>query len=71
MSSSMHAVIIGAGQTGRGFIAPILQEAGYHLTFLDQNAELIARLRKEKQYTIRYFQNEWPVQPKQMRPVRS
>ena len=61
MSSSMHAVIIGAGQTGRGFIAPILQEAGYHLTFLDQNAELIARLRKEKQYTIRYFQNEWPA----------
>lgn len=60
MSVSMNAVIIGAGQTGRGFIAPILQEADYHLTFLDQNAKLIDQLRTEKQYTIRYFQNEWP-----------
>ena len=34
------AVIIGAGQTGRGFIAPILQENGYELVFLDKDQGL-------------------------------
>ena len=39
-----EAVLIGAGQTGRGFIAPILQTNAYHITFIDKNKELIDRL---------------------------
>ena len=43
-----EAVLIGAGQTGRGFIAPILQTNAYHITFIDKNKELIDRLKAEK-----------------------
>lgn len=49
------AVIIGAGQTGRGFIAPILIENGYAITFLDKDEALISQMTDEKEYTIRYF----------------
>ena len=40
------AVIIGAGQTGRGFIAPIVRENGYAITFLDKDRALVEQLRK-------------------------
>lgn len=50
-----EAVIIGAGQTGRGFIAPILQNNDYHITFVDKNEKLIAQLKEETSYTIQYF----------------
>ncbi len=53
-----NAVIIGAGQTGRGFVAPILKEEGYSITFLDNNQHLIEELKQEKKYQIRYFGNE-------------
>ena len=49
------AVVIGAGQTGRGFITPILKANGYAVTFLDKDESLISQLQKEKEYTIRYF----------------
>ena len=49
------AVVIGAGQTGRGFVAPILCENNYSITFLDENASLIDKLQKEKKYMIHYF----------------
>lgn len=49
------AVIIGAGQTGRGFIAPILDSNRYHLTFLDKDEALIRQLKEEKLYLVRYF----------------
>lgn len=54
------AVIIGAGQTGRGFVAPILKENNYSITFLDENASLIDKLKKEEKYTIHYFGNVKP-----------
>lgn len=50
-----RAVIIGAGQTGRGFIAPIVSDNGYHITFLDKDEKLIEQLRAEGSYEIRYF----------------
>lgn len=50
-----EAAIIGAGQTGRGFIAPNLQLNGYHITFVDKNEKLIMQLYEEKFYTVRYF----------------
>jgi mannitol-1-phosphate 5-dehydrogenase len=50
-----NSVIIGAGQTGRGFIAPILVKNDYHITFLDKNEKLIEQLNTEKEYKIEYF----------------
>lgn len=50
-------VIIGAGQTGRGFIAPILAENGYNITFLDKDEQLVQQLQVEKKYKIEYFGN--------------
>ena len=52
-----NAVIFGAGQTGRGFIAPILQSNDYHVTFVDKDSALIDQINEEKEYTIRYFGN--------------
>lgn len=49
------AILIGAGQTGRGFIAPILKQNDYKLIFVDKNKELINQLNKKKEYKIRYF----------------
>lgn len=54
------AVIIGAGQTGRGFVAPILNENNYSITFLDENTSLIYKLQNEKKYIIHYFGNTKP-----------
>ena len=40
---------------GRGFIAPIVENNSYHLTFVDKDAELIEKMNQEKQYVINYF----------------
>lgn len=50
-----NAVIIGAGQTGRGFIAPILVQNNYHITFLDKDEKLIEKMNQEGKYKISYF----------------
>lgn len=53
------AVVIGAGQTGRGFITPILQKNEYRVTFIDKNETLIKKLNDEKKYRIRFFGNQF------------
>ncbi len=47
-------VILGAGKTGRGFLARLFHDQA-RLTFIDRDAALIARLQNEKHYFIRYF----------------
>lgn len=51
----MNVVIIGAGKTGRGYIAPIFYNNNYNIVFLDKDEELIKTLNKEKSYTVSYF----------------
>ena len=41
-----RAVIIGAGKTGRGFIARLLYEAGADILFIDKNKELVDNLNR-------------------------
>lgn len=48
------SVIIGAGQTGRGFIAPFLQNVGHHIVFLDASANLVQQLKADNDYTVSY-----------------
>ena len=46
------AVHFGAGNIGRGFIAPILQENEYEVIFVDINSELIKQINNLNQYKI-------------------
>lgn len=55
-------VIIGAGGTGRGFLARLLQEDGAIVTFVDKNAELIQKLNTEESYKIKHGKNLYTVQ---------
>ncbi len=46
------AVIFGAGNIGRGFVAQLLYESGYETVFIDVNQELIRLLNERGSYEI-------------------
>lgn len=54
----LDCVIIGAGQTGRGFLAALLEENDAEITFIDQNKELIEDLQQRGEYRISYYENQ-------------
>ena len=41
------ALIFGAGAIGRGFLAPLLFENNYQISFVDKNKNLIKKLKKK------------------------
>ncbi len=47
-----QAVHFGAGNIGRGFIAPTLQANDYEVIFVDVNTDLIKQINEEGQYKI-------------------
>lgn len=49
------AFIIGAGKTGRGFIARLAAEAGCEVYFVDKDAALVDRLNEEKSFSVSFF----------------
>ncbi|KAF0226376.1 MAG: mannitol-1-phosphate 5-dehydrogenase [Erysipelotrichaceae bacterium] len=49
MKQSVH---FGAGNIGRGFIGLLLNESGYHVTFLDVSDLLINELKARRSYTV-------------------
>lgn len=49
----MLAVHFGAGNIGRGFIAPLLDQAGYNICFVDVNQEIIRELNTRSHYTVK------------------
>lgn len=48
----MDAIQIGAGNIGRGFIGKILADAGWHVTFADVNAPLVAAIAERRRYRV-------------------
>lgn len=56
----IKAVIIGAGQTGRGYTARLLREkAGYYdITFIDQNRHLIDLLNEDPYFSVHFYEKD-------------
>ena len=46
------AIHFGAGNIGRGFIAPVLQENNYEVVFVDVNKELIEQINLLQRYKV-------------------
>ena len=51
-------VIVGAGKTGRGFLARLLK--AQEIVFIDKNAELVNALNSEKKVNIKFFGDKKP-----------
>ncbi|MDO5445709.1 MAG: mannitol-1-phosphate 5-dehydrogenase [Eubacteriales bacterium] len=52
------AVMIGAGQIGRGFIGMLLEGAGYHVVFADINRSVIDDINTRHEYTVHLMDTE-------------
>src|SRR3712207_9512462 len=48
----MRSVHFGAGNIGRGFIGQLLHEAGYDITFVDIQQDLVDALRTKGRYEV-------------------
>ncbi|KII89166.1 hypothetical protein PLICRDRAFT_598200 [Plicaturopsis crispa FD-325 SS-3] len=60
--STRKALHFGAGNIGRGFIAPLLTRAGFHVTFVDINESVIENLNKNRNYDVHILDNESRVE---------
>ena len=59
-----QAIMIGAGNIGRGFIGALLEKSGYHVTFADVAENLIAAINERGSYTVHIQDKEcgaWTV----------
>ena len=56
----MKAVNFGAGNIGRGFVAPRLYLSGYSITFIDIQQSLIDELNQYKQFEVRSIDQQQP-----------
>lgn len=54
MKKNKNILIFGAGAIGRGFLAPKFFEKNYSITFVDNNINLIKKLKKRKKYTAAF-----------------
>ena len=52
------AIMIGAGQIGRGFIGMELEKAGYHVLFADVNRAVIDDINTRGEYTVHMVDDE-------------
>ena len=59
-----QAIMIGAGNIGRGFIGALLEKSGCHVIFADVAEELISAINERKSYTVHIQDREcaeWTV----------
>ncbi len=52
------AVMYGGGNIGRGFIGQVMYQAGYAVSFVDVNKELLATLNEKKEYPVRILKGD-------------
>ena len=52
------AVVIGAGQTGRGYLVRFLFEKNYDITLIDKNQTLIDYLQEDKAFCIHFYSKD-------------
>ncbi|KAK7024930.1 mannitol dehydrogenase domain-containing protein [Favolaschia claudopus] len=52
MSIKPRAIHFGAGNIGRGFIAPLLSTSGYHVVFTDVDKSLIDAINQQRAYGV-------------------
>ena len=55
------AIIIGAGKTGRGFLARLLEVFPYEVVFVDRDEKLVQRLNEDGGYGIHFFGGQRPA----------
>lgn len=55
----MKAVHFGAGKIGRGFIADLIHETGYEITFVDVNEKLNEELNKYHNYYLYLIEDDY------------
>jgi mannitol-1-phosphate 5-dehydrogenase len=51
----------GAGNIGRGFIGQLFSEAGYEVSFIDVNMEVINALNRDRRYPVTVVSKQAPV----------
>ena len=49
------ALHFGAGNIGRGFITPILQENGYEVVLVDVDSDLVNKLNTDQEYSLNFI----------------
>ncbi len=54
----MNAVIFGGGKIARGFVAQLLHQSGFHITFVELNEKLVSNLNKNKKYYVNVMGNQ-------------
>lgn len=52
------AVVIGAGQTGRGYVTRYLTEKNYDIVFIDINHKLVEKMDKDKEFSIHFYNRD-------------
>jgi mannitol-1-phosphate 5-dehydrogenase len=65
-----QAVVFGAGNVGRGFLAQLFSESGYEVIFVDVDEPLVAALDARRAYTIQLVDNEGSTEV-EVSPVRA
>lgn len=53
----MNAVIFGGGKIARGFIAQLLYQSGFHITFVEVNEKLVESLNLNQKYYVNVMGN--------------
>ncbi|MFR5079585.1 MAG: hypothetical protein ACLTDX_16850 [[Clostridium] innocuum] len=52
------AVVIGAGQTGRGYVTRFLFQRDYEITFIDKKEELVRMLDEDRAFCIHFYKKD-------------
>lgn len=56
-----RAAHFGAGNIGRGFIADLLHDSGYHVTFLDVNRQMVDEINSDGRVTLRLIEHDYEL----------